>query len=160
MMTLVSPLLMHSKLSTNHAIADISRKSFDLWTTPVKPDLKLIKGYLEKPLDSDWKIPLSHFEWKKLLVSEEFPDHACYDQDLELLFKQCEEETVDAIQEQLKMVIINGPLDSGVLKIPLHAFWDTCDSRAVEDGNYKWSTRLGGTEDSTSCILGYHELRA
>jgi len=71
---------------------------FDLWTTPVKQDLKLLKGYLEKPLDSDWKIPLSHVEWKKLLVSEEFPDHVCRSQDLELPFKQCEDETFDAIR--------------------------------------------------------------
>jgi hypothetical protein len=41
---------MQPKLSTNHAIADVSRKLFDLWTTPVKwQGLKLLKRYLEKP---------------------------------------------------------------------------------------------------------------
>ena len=54
-MTLVSPLLMPPKLSTNRAIiADISRKLIDLWTTPVELDFKLLKGYLEEPLHPDW----------------------------------------------------------------------------------------------------------
>ncbi|KAF8336080.1 hypothetical protein F5887DRAFT_1285507 [Amanita rubescens] len=66
--------------------ADISRKLFDLWTKPAKWDLRHLKEYLEKPLDPDWKIPLPHADAE----------------DLELLFKQSEDETAVAILDLLK----------------------------------------------------------
>jgi len=90
----------------------------------VKQDIKLLKEYLEKPLDPDWKIPLSHFEWKELLVGEEFPDHACCDQDLELLFKQREDKTAGPIRNLLKLAITNGPLDPDSTEESLYRFWD------------------------------------
>ena len=80
-------------LSTNHAIADISQKLCSIWTEPVALDLQHLKEYLEKPLDPDWKIPVSYNQWKGYLASELSPAQACSDEDLELLFKQSEDET-------------------------------------------------------------------
>jgi hypothetical protein len=122
-MTLVSPLLMQHKLSTNHAIVNVSRKLFGLWATPVKQNLVHLKEYLERPLDPDWKVPLSRVEWKNLLVSG-VHDHACHDQDLELLFKQCEDETAPEARHQLETAILYGPRGSGGTEDSLHCFWD------------------------------------
>ena len=54
---------------------------------------------------------MSHLEWNELLVREAIPEHACCDEDLKLLFKQCEDETADGIRDKLKTAIMNGPLD-------------------------------------------------
>ncbi|KAF8346502.1 hypothetical protein F5887DRAFT_1073184 [Amanita rubescens] len=124
---------------------DVARKLFDLWTTPVELDFKLLKGYLEEPLHPDWKIPLSHFEWKRLLQGELLPDHACCDQDLELLFNQCEDETADRILDELKVTIIKGPRDPGGAEDSLRGFWDAnirnilvqcLNARSVRNGNH------------------------
>lgn len=149
-MTLVSPLLMPPKLSTNRAIiADVSRKLFDLWRAPVELDFKLLKGYLEEPLPPDWKIPLSHFEWKELLHGEELPDNACCDQDLELLFNQCEDKTANAIRNELKVTIMKGPLEPDGTEDSLHGFWDAnirnilvqcLNARSVRNGNHGTET--------------------
>ena len=111
-------------LSTNHAIADISRKLFDLWKKPAKCDLRHLKEYLEKPLDPDWKIPLSHAEWRAFLVTESIPAHACSAEDLELLFKQSEDETAVAILDLLKPAITRDPVNPNGTKISLVSFWD------------------------------------
>lgn len=102
----------------------MSRKLFDLWTTPVKQNLQNLKEYLEKPLDPDWKIPLSHVEWENLLVTNVGFDHPCYDEDLKVLFKQCEDETADGILDHLKAAITRSPLDSGGTEDSLIGFWD------------------------------------
>jgi len=112
------------KLSTNHAIADISRKLFDLWTKPGKRDLWQLKEYLEEPLDPDWKIPLSHAEWRGLLVTESIPEHACTAEDLELLFTLSEDETAVAILDLLKPAIKLGPVDPSGTELSLISFWD------------------------------------
>src|SRR6266550_2963709 len=111
-------------LSTNHVIADISRKLFDLWTKPAKWDLRHLKEYLEKPLDPDWKIPLSHAEWRAFLVTESIPAHACSAEDLELLFKQSEDETAVAILDLLKPAITRYPVNPSGTEISLVSFWD------------------------------------
>ncbi|KAF8721898.1 hypothetical protein AX14_010132 [Amanita brunnescens Koide BX004] len=72
---------------------DISQKLCSIWTEPVALDLQHLKEYLEKPLDPDWKIPVSYNQWKGYLASELSPAQACSDEDLELLFKQSEDET-------------------------------------------------------------------
>ena len=128
MTTLVGSLLCipnGPNLLTNHAIADISRKLFDLWTKPAKWDLiQHLKEYLEKPLDPDSKIPLSHAEWRALLVTESIPTHACYAEDLELLFKESEDETAVAILDMLKPAITRGPTNLRDTESSLHSFWD------------------------------------
>ena len=111
-------------LSTNHAIADISRKLFDLWTKPAKWELRHLKEYLEKPLDPDWKIPLSHAEWRAFLVTESIPAHACSAEDLELLFKQSEDETAVAILDLLKSAITRDPSSPSGTENSLVSFWD------------------------------------
>ena len=111
-------------LSTNHAVADISQKLFDLWTKPAKWDLQCLKEYLEKPLDPNWKIPLPHAEWRALLVSESIPGHACSAEDLELLFTQSEDETAVAIVNLLKPTITREPVNPGGTEISLVSFWD------------------------------------
>ncbi len=111
-------------LSTNHVIADISRKLFDLWTKPAKWDLRHLKEYLEKPLDPDWKIPLSHAEWRAFFVTESIPAHACSAEDLELLFKQSEDETAVAILDLLKPAITRDPVNPSGTEISLVSFWD------------------------------------
>jgi hypothetical protein len=121
-MTLVSLLLMQPKPSTNHAIVGASETLFNLWTTPVKQDLLNLTGYLERPLDPDWKIPMSHAEWKKHLFSGG-RGQACHDQDLELLFKRCEDEVALEAEHQLKTAII-WHLGSGGTEDSLHGFWD------------------------------------
>ncbi len=75
---------MASTLSINHAIADISQKLYSPWIKPVVPDLQHLKEYFEKPLDPDWKIPLSYNQWKEYLANELSPAIACSDEDLEL----------------------------------------------------------------------------
>ncbi|KAF8339322.1 hypothetical protein F5887DRAFT_1232886 [Amanita rubescens] len=86
---------------------------------------------------TDWKIPLSHFKWKKLLQGEELPDHACCDQDLELLFNQCEDETADRILDESTR--------PGGTEGSLHGFWDAnignilvqcLSARSVRNGNH------------------------
>jgi hypothetical protein len=111
-------------LSTNHAVADISRKLFDLWTKPAKCNLWDLKEYLGKPLDPDWKIPLSHAEWRALLVSETLPAHACSAEDLELLFKQSEDETAAAVLDLLKPAITREPSNPSGTENSLISFWD------------------------------------
>lgn len=111
-------------LSTNRTIADISRKLFDLWTKPAKWDLRHLKEYLEKPLDPDWKIPLPHAEWRTFLVTESIPAHACSAEDLELLFKQSEDETAVAILDLLKPAITRDPVNPSGTEISLVSFWD------------------------------------
>lgn len=111
-------------LTTNHAVADISRKLFDLWTKPVKRDLWHLKEYLEEPLDPNWKIPLSHAEWRALLVTESIPAHACSAEDLELLFKQSEDETAVANLDLLKPAIVLGPVNPSGTELSLISFWD------------------------------------
>jgi hypothetical protein len=113
---------MQPKPSTNHAIVDVSEKLFNLWATPVKQDLLDLSGYLERPLNPDWKIPMSHAEWKKYLYSGG-RDQACHDQDLGLLFKQCEDEIVTEAEHQLKTVIMRNP-DMGGTEDSFHGFWD------------------------------------
>ncbi|KAF8334373.1 hypothetical protein F5887DRAFT_1285964 [Amanita rubescens] len=102
---------------------DISDNLFYIWAIPVKQDLEHLKGYLEEPLDPDWKIPLSRVEWRKLLFRG-VHDHACYDQDLELLFTQSEDETANEIQHDLKTAIMNGPLEPDGTDKSLSGFWD------------------------------------
>ncbi|KAF8798414.1 hypothetical protein BYT27DRAFT_7151238 [Phlegmacium glaucopus] len=103
---------------------DISRKLFDLWTKPAKWDLQHLKEYLEKPLDPDWKIPLPHAEWRALLVTESIPPHACSAEDLELLFKQSEDETAVGILDLLKIAITRDPVNPSGTKNSLVSFWD------------------------------------
>jgi hypothetical protein len=111
-------------LSTNHAVVDISRKLFDLWTKLAKWDLRHLKEYLEESLDPDWKIPLSHAQWRSLLVSESITAHACSAEDLELLFKKSEDETAVAILDLLKPAITRDPVDPSGTKTSLVSFWD------------------------------------
>ncbi|KAF8811439.1 hypothetical protein BYT27DRAFT_7134015 [Phlegmacium glaucopus] len=103
---------------------DISRKLFDLWTKPAKWVLQHLKEYLEKPLDPDWKIPLPHAEWRALLVTESIPTHACSADDLELLFKQSEDETAVAILDLLKLAIAWDPVNTSGTENLLVSFWD------------------------------------
>ena len=69
--------------------------------------------------------PVVALRVKELLVREAIPEHACCDEDLELLFKQCENETADGILDKLKTAIMNGPLDPDGTEDSLHSFWDT-----------------------------------
>ncbi|KAK2465690.1 hypothetical protein APHAL10511_002234 [Amanita phalloides] len=103
---------------------DISRKLFDLWTKPVALDLQHLKEYFEKPLDPDWKIPLSYNQWKEYLASELSPAQACSDKDLESLFKQSEDETAVAILDLLKSAITRDPVNPSGTEISLVSFWD------------------------------------
>ncbi|KAK2464907.1 hypothetical protein APHAL10511_002983 [Amanita phalloides] len=123
-MILVNPILIKPKLSANHATVDISQKLFNLWTAPVQYDIKLLQAYLDEPLSPDWKVPLSHFDWKQLLFSEAVRDHACSDQDLELLFNQCDDESASAIRMPLLAAITSGPPDLDSSKASFHSFWD------------------------------------
>ncbi|KIL57063.1 hypothetical protein M378DRAFT_28119 [Amanita muscaria Koide BX008] len=111
-------------LSTNHAIADISQKLCRLWTKPVAPDLQHLKEYFEKPLDPDWKIPLSYNRWKEYLASELSPAQACSDEDLELLFKQSEDETAVGILRLFDYAITRDPVNPSGTKNSLVSFWD------------------------------------
>jgi len=122
-------------LSTNHAIADVSRKLFDLWTKPAKCNLWDLKEYLGKPLDPDWKIPLSHAEWRALLVSETLPAHACSAEDLELLFKQSEDETAAAVLDLLKPAITREPSNPSGTENSLISFWDS--NQGTETGKLR-----------------------
>ncbi|KAF8344548.1 hypothetical protein F5887DRAFT_1283196 [Amanita rubescens] len=131
---------------------DISDNLFYIWAIPVKQDLEHLKGYLEEPLDPDWKIPLSRVEWRKLLFRG-VHDHACYDQDLELLFTQSEDETANEIQHDLKTAIMNGPLEPDGTDKSLRGFWVDniqkilssclsaknvwCDSEGKEPGQFR-----------------------
>jgi hypothetical protein len=111
-------------LSTNHAIADISQKLCGLWTKPVALDLRHLKEYLEKPLEPDWRIPLSYNQWKAYLASELSPAQACSDEDLELLFKQSEDETAVGILHLFDHAIIRDPVNPSGTEISLVSFWD------------------------------------
>ena len=112
------------KLSTNHATVDVSQKLFNLWTAPVQYDIERLQGYLDEPLGPDWKVPLSHFDWKELLSSEPSRHLACRDQDLELVFKQCDDETALSIRVTLMRTIMGGPPDQDGTEDSFHSFWD------------------------------------
>ena len=110
--------------STNYAIADISQKLCGLWTKPVALDLRHLKQYLEKPLEPDWKIPLSYNQWMAYLASESSPTRACSDEDLELLFKQSEDETAVGILPLFDQAIIRDPVNPSGTEKSLISFWD------------------------------------
>ena len=111
-------------LSTNHTVADISRKLFNLWAKPTERDLRHLKEYLDTPLDQDWKIPLPHAEWKALLVTELFPTSACSAEDLERLFTQSEDEIAVPIVNILKPSIERDPANPNGTEISLVSLWD------------------------------------
>ncbi|KAM6493831.1 hypothetical protein JOM56_010192 [Amanita muscaria] len=103
---------------------DISQKLCRLWTKPVAPDLQHLKEYFEKPLDPDWKIPLSYNRWKEYLASELSPAQACSDEDLELLFKQSEDETAVGILRLFYHAITRDPVNPSGTERSLISFWD------------------------------------
>ncbi|KIL61885.1 hypothetical protein M378DRAFT_108952 [Amanita muscaria Koide BX008] len=103
---------------------DISQKLCRLWTKPVAPDLHHLKEYFEKPLDPDWKIPLSYNRWKEYLASELSPAQACSDGDLELLFKQSEDETAVGISRLFDHAITRDPVNPSGTESSLISFWD------------------------------------
>ncbi|KAF8346567.1 hypothetical protein F5887DRAFT_1281694 [Amanita rubescens] len=103
---------------------DISRKLIDLWTKPVALDLRQLKEYFEGPLDPDWKIPLSHNQWKEYLANELSPAQACSDEDLELLFKQSEDETTVGILRLFDHAITRDPVNPSGTENSLVSFWD------------------------------------
>lgn len=82
----------------------------------MRPDLQQLVGYLEAPLGPDEKIPLSHAQWKALMVTESIPTHACRDEDLELLFKQSEDETAVAILDLVTSAITRSSVNPAVPK--------------------------------------------
>ena len=124
-MILVKPFLIKPILSTNHATVDVSQKLFNLWTAPVQHDIKLLQAYLDEPLSPDWKVPpLSHFDWKQLLTSEPTGHLACSDQDLELVFKQCDDETAKSIRVTLMATTMGCPPDKNGSEDLFHTFWD------------------------------------
>ncbi|KAF8622323.1 hypothetical protein AX15_007111 [Amanita polypyramis BW_CC] len=88
-----------------------SQKLCSLWTKPAALDLRHLKEYFEKPLDPDWKVPLSYNKWKEYLASELYPAQACSDEDLELLFKQSEDETAVGILRLFDHAITREPVN-------------------------------------------------
>ena len=58
------------------------------------------------------------------MVTESIPTHACYAEDLELLFKESEDETAVAILDMLKPAITRGPTNLRDTESSLHSFWD------------------------------------
>ncbi|KAM6493367.1 hypothetical protein JOM56_011501 [Amanita muscaria] len=103
---------------------DISQKLCRLWTKSVAPDLQHLKEYFEKPLDPDCKIPLSYNRWKEYLASELSPAQACSDEDLELLFKQSEDETAVGILRLFDHAITRDPVNPSGTETSLVSFWD------------------------------------
>ena len=87
-------------------------------------DLRHLKEYLEKPLEPDWKIPLSYNQWMAYLASESSPTRACSDEDLELLFKQSEDETAVGILPLFDQAIIRDPVNPSGTEKSLISFWD------------------------------------
>ncbi|KAF8344478.1 hypothetical protein F5887DRAFT_1075528 [Amanita rubescens] len=103
---------------------DISQKLSSLWTKPVALDLQHLKEYFEKPLDPDWKIPLSYNRRKGYLSNEKYSAQVCSDEDLELLFKQSEDETAVGILPLFDHAIALDPVDPSGTEMSLISFWD------------------------------------
>ena len=58
------------------------------------------------------------------MVTESIPAHACSAEDLELLFKESEDETAVAILDLLKPAITRGPTNLSDTESSLLSFWD------------------------------------
>ncbi|TFK67603.1 hypothetical protein BDN72DRAFT_898854 [Pluteus cervinus] len=99
----------------------------DLWSTPVlePPKLHFLREYFEHPLEENWKVPLSRSRWQELLHSGvDRPEDRCKNENLNLLFKQSEDEKVDAIWHQLCYSITGRVLDPNGTEDLFHDFWD------------------------------------
>ncbi|TFK70006.1 hypothetical protein BDN72DRAFT_896808 [Pluteus cervinus] len=137
---------------------DISSKLLGLWTTPVELDIQHLRKYFETPLEQDWKIPLSHSQWQKLLFKRDgFPLENCFDEDLQSLFRPSEDEMADRIWYMFRDAIMNGPLDPTGTEESLHQFWDTNIRtilvRCLSADSIRNSRNQGTTEDAQEAFL-------
>ncbi|KIK09119.1 hypothetical protein K443DRAFT_808 [Laccaria amethystina LaAM-08-1] len=121
-----------------------------------------LKEHLEEPLDPDCKIPLSHADWRTLLTNGLVRSQVCTAEDLELLFKQSEDETAISILDILKTAIKEGPVDPSGTEKSLISFWDAnirnilqrcLDVAGIRDSNQ--GTETGSLQPNFGLILAH-----
>ena len=80
-------------------------------------------AYLNKPLEENEKIPLSHYSMTTLLSRGE-PTAMCSESDLERLFRVSEDEEADYLWTILKLAIVSGAPDGDGTEASFISFWD------------------------------------
>ncbi|TDL22019.1 hypothetical protein BD410DRAFT_840139 [Rickenella mellea] len=106
---------------------DISKQLLTKWNVPLPtiPNLADLEVYLNAPLDTEEKIPISEKDWRKLILANpHICKHKCYPEDLERLFTKTEDESADFIYHSLHEAIICEPPDPLGTEDSFHSFWD------------------------------------
>ena len=80
-------------------------------------------AYLNKPLEEDEKVPLSHYSMTTL-VSRGEPTIVCNERDLQQIFRSSEDEEADYLWTILKPAIASSAPDSDGTEESFHFFWD------------------------------------
>ena len=95
------------------------------WNAPLRLNDPSLELYLNEPLLSEEKIPISSKQMKMLLLpNPSLPEHFCGPEDLEVLFTENEDETADFIWLPLFSAILSHPPNSSGTEESFIGFWD------------------------------------
>ncbi|KAF8325636.1 uncharacterized protein EI90DRAFT_3072322 [Cantharellus anzutake] len=133
----------HDRKRKREESVDISAKLYLKWNVPLPRLLNVtdLGVYLDAPLETEEKIPISHPQWRSLLHTDpRSPELLCFPADLEMLFIENEDETASFVWRLLDVAIHGPPPDSDGTESSFISFWDENILKILKAGlgKLKW----------------------